>query len=41
MATIVSPNVSTYGNSFTNVASQNIGDHETPGEIDVDNLKVE
>jgi len=38
MATIVSPNVSIYGNSFTNVASQNIGDHKPYGEIDVDNL---
>ena len=38
MAQVVIPNVSTYGSTYTKVAAQNIGDHVTPGEIDVDNL---
>ena len=40
MATIVVPNVTGYGNSFSNVASQSVGDHKSPDtkEIDLDNL---
>lgn len=38
MAQIVIPNVTTYGNSYTSVASKSTGQHRTPGEIDVDNL---
>ena len=40
MATIIRPNVTGYGNSFTSVASQSLDDHEPPNssEIDLENL---
>jgi len=40
MATVVIPNVTGYGNSFSNVASKSIGDQSSPDtqEIDLDNL---
>jgi len=40
MATIIVPNVTGYGNSFSNVASDSIGDQSSPDtqEIDLDNL---
>jgi len=38
MARVVIPKVTAYGNSFSKVVSDTIGDHEAPGEIDVDSL---
>jgi len=40
MATIIRPNVTGYGNSFSNVASEKLNDHQSPDtqEIDLDNL---
>lgn len=38
MAQVVIPSVTSYGNTFTNVAAKYINEHETPGDIDVDNL---
>ena len=40
MATIISPKVTTYGNSFSDVASEKLNDHNSPDteEIDLDNL---
>jgi hypothetical protein len=40
VAIVGRPTVTTYGNSFSNLASQNLNDHQSPDrdEIDVDNL---
>ena len=40
MATILKPKVTGYGNSFSDIASQDINDHKSPDtqEIDLDNL---
>ena len=42
MARIIIPNVTSYGNSFSNNTSQSIGDHTSPDvqEIDLDNLNT-
>jgi len=36
MAQIIQPLVTTYGNSFTSVASQKLNDHQPPNEVEID-----